>query len=61
MRHPEPQNPDGVVVNVAAELARGLNTAVANRARRWLFHHPDDAPLAGVLFNPNPRRGRRPG
>jgi hypothetical protein len=57
MQHPEPGKPEGVV-EVSAGFARQLNTFVANRARRWLFHHPDDRPLDGVPYNHNPAGAR---
>ena len=51
MRHPEPGNEEGVV-DINARSARWLNIAVANHARRYIFHHPDDKPLDGLPFNP---------
>jgi hypothetical protein len=40
----------------SAKIAADLNQAVANNARRFLFHHPSDEPLAGVaLHQPRPR------
>lgn len=40
----------------SAKIAAGLNEAVANNARRFLFHHPSDDPLAGLaLPQPRPR------
>ena len=40
----------------SAKIAADLNQAVANNARRFLFHHPDDDPLAGLaLPQPRPR------
>ena len=38
----------------SAKIAADLNQAVANNARRFLFHHPSDDPLAGLAF-PQPR------
>jgi Protein of unknown function (DUF4238) len=52
MRHPESANPEAVI-DVDARFVRRLNTVVANRARRWIFHHPGDNPLDGVPFNPD--------
>jgi hypothetical protein len=58
MQHPEPGNAEGIV-DVEHHHARWINTTVANRARRWIFHHPDDNPLEGIPFNPVPKkRGR---
>ncbi len=37
----------------SAKIAVDLNQAVASNARRFLFHHPDDDPLAG-LASPSP-------
>jgi hypothetical protein len=40
----------------STKIAADLNQAVANNARRFLFHHPSDDPLAGVaLPQPRPR------
>lgn len=55
MQHPEPGKLEGVV-DVSADFARRLNTLIANRARRWLFHHPDDNPLDGIPFDPDGKR-----
>ncbi|ACU72766.1 hypothetical protein Caci_3877 [Catenulispora acidiphila DSM 44928] len=32
--------------------ARQVNDAVARRARRWIFHHPDDDPLKELVLPP---------
>ena len=37
-----------------AKIAADLNQAVANNARRFLYHHPSDDPLAGLAL-PQPR------
>jgi hypothetical protein len=37
----------------SAKIAADLNQAVANNARRFLFHHPSDDPLAGLAL-PSP-------
>jgi hypothetical protein len=61
MRHPEPEAAEGTV-DADAGFARRLNVIIANLARRWLFHHPDDRPLDGVPFNSNPKaRSPEPG
>jgi hypothetical protein len=40
----------------SAKIAADINQAVANNARRFLFHHPSDDPLAGLaLPQPRPR------
>jgi hypothetical protein len=40
----------------SAKIAADLNQPVANNARRFLFHHPSDDPLAGLaLPQPRPR------
>jgi hypothetical protein len=40
----------------SAKIAADLNQAVVNNARRFLFHHPSDDPLAGLaLPQPRPR------
>jgi Protein of unknown function (DUF4238) len=40
----------------SAKIAADLNQAVVSNARRFLFHHPSDDPLAGlVLPQPRPR------
>ena len=40
----------------SAKIAADLNRAVANNARRFLFHHPSDNPLARLaLPHPRPR------
>ena len=39
----------------SAKIAADLNQAVANNARRFLFHHPSDDPLAGLAI-PSPGR-----
>jgi hypothetical protein len=40
----------------SAKIAADLNQAVAKNARRFLFHHPSDDPLAGLaLPQPRPR------
>ena len=54
MQQPEPEHKEGIAT-VSAAFARQLNAQVANHARRWVFYHPDDNPLDGVPFNPNPR------
>jgi hypothetical protein len=54
MQHPLPEHREGFV-DIEPRQARVINSAVANHARRWLFHHPDDDPLEGVPFNPNPK------
>jgi hypothetical protein len=54
MRHPDPELGEGIV-DIDAGFARKLNVAVADRARRWIFHHPNDKPLDGVPFNPKPK------
>jgi len=59
MRHLDPAFSEGVI-DIDAGFARKLNIAVANHARRWIFHHPDDEPLDGVPFNPNPNTRNRP-
>jgi Protein of unknown function (DUF4238) len=44
------------VVPGSARIAADLNQAVASNARRFIFHHPADYPLAGlVLPQPRPR------
>ncbi|WP_437746591.1 DUF4238 domain-containing protein [Sorangium sp. So ce1504] len=53
MDHPESGSTENII-DVEPDFARRLNAFVANRARRWFFHHPDDSPLDGVPFNPNP-------
>lgn len=61
MRHPDPRLTEGVV-DIEDAFARRLNIAIANRARRWIFHHPDDRPLDGVPFRPtNVPKHRRTG
>jgi hypothetical protein len=45
----------------SAKIAADLNQAVANNARRFLFHHPSDDPLAGLaLPQPRPREFSSP-
>jgi hypothetical protein len=41
-------------VSPSAKIAADLNQAVAQNARRFLFHHPSDDPLVGVTL-PQPR------
>jgi hypothetical protein len=41
----------------SAKIAADLNQAVANNARRFLFHHPSDDPLAGLAL-PQPPAAR---
>jgi hypothetical protein len=49
------------IVPGSAKIAADLNQAVANNARRFLFHHPDDKPLAGLaLPQPRPRERSSP-
>jgi Protein of unknown function (DUF4238) len=36
----------------SAKIAADLNQAVTNNARRFLFHHPSDDPLAGLALPP---------
>jgi hypothetical protein len=55
MQHPIPGHLEGVV-DINESIARWLNIATANRARRWIFYHPEDAPLGDVPFNPNPNQ-----
>lgn len=44
------------IVPGSAKIAADLNQAVANNARRFLFHHPSDDPMAGLaLPHPRPR------
>jgi hypothetical protein len=50
--HPQEERAEGVI-DVNEGFARKLNILVANGARRWIFHHPDDRPLDDVPFNPN--------
>jgi hypothetical protein len=40
------------VVAAPARRALQINTAVANNAHRWIFHHPHDAPLVDVRIDP---------
>jgi hypothetical protein len=40
------------IVEAPARRALQINTAVANNAHRWIFHHPDDTPLADVRIDP---------
>jgi hypothetical protein len=54
MSQPDAARVEGVM-DVSAGFVERLNVAIANRARRWLFHHPDDKPLDGIPFNPNPK------
>jgi hypothetical protein len=42
------------IVPGSAKIAADLNQAAANNARRFLFHHPSDDPLAGLDL-PEPR------
>ena len=58
MQHPLPDHHEGVV-DIEPHQTRAINRAVANRARRWLFHHPQADPLAGVPFNPTGTRAPR--
>jgi hypothetical protein len=58
MSHPLPESQEGVV-DIDPQGTAAINRAIANRARRWLFHHPDDDPLAGIPFNPKGRSERR--
>ena len=44
-----------LVMPPAAAYARSVNGAVAFNARRAIFHHPDDDPLAGLPPLPQPR------
>ena len=53
MQHPLPEHREGVV-DISDEFVHDINHAIANGARRWLFHHPDDDPLDSLPFNPNP-------
>lgn len=61
MRHPDEQNVDAVI-DVSPRLASFVNIRLANGARRWVFHQPDDEPLGGVPFDPQPpaTSGRSP-
>lgn len=40
----------------SASVARRLNQLTINRARRSVFYHPDDQPLAGLSIPTGPRR-----
>ena len=40
------------VVPSGPTRARQINSIVATQARRWIFHHPDDNPLAGLELGP---------
>lgn len=40
---------------VTAFWARHINLSVSDRATSWLYHHPDDHPLKGLVLPP-PRR-----
>ena len=44
--------PDVVVDGAGRERARRVNSAVASNGHRWVFHHPDDDPLATVELPP---------
>ena len=35
--------------------ARWINTLVANSARRWIYHHPEDQPMSNLLVEPTYR------
>jgi hypothetical protein len=59
MQHPLPEHGEGVV-EIEPHQARAINSAVLNHARRWLFHHPDDDPLANLPFNPKGARAAKP-
>jgi hypothetical protein len=41
---------DGNEDEIEGQHVRNFNVHRANRARRWVFHHPDDRPLDGVPF-----------
>ncbi|OLZ59573.1 hypothetical protein BS330_04060 [Amycolatopsis keratiniphila subsp. nogabecina] len=45
------------VIAGTAQLNRRLNQEIVNGARRCVFHHPDDDPLAGLVL-PEPREPR---
>jgi hypothetical protein len=34
------------------KLAQGINFSVAAHASRWIFHHPEIAPLKGITLPP---------
>jgi hypothetical protein len=40
------------IVSGSPTRARIINVAVAEQAERWIFHHPDDDPLAEVALGP---------
>lgn len=39
---------DGLIASGNAELSRLVNHAVATQSMRWIVHHPDMSPLAGL-------------
>jgi hypothetical protein len=40
------------IVPSARTRANQINSIIANQAHRWIFHHPDDNPLAGLEIGP---------
>ncbi len=50
--------PDQVVDDPAPERAARVNAAVAANAHRWVFHHPNDTPLAKITL-PSPSKWER--
>lgn len=43
----------------STKMARSINQETVRRARRYVYHHPDDSPLEG-LFLPDPEPAQPP-
>jgi hypothetical protein len=52
---PEDRVADRTVDQTSRGLAARVNRAVASGAHRWLYHHPADQPLGGLLVGPRMR------
>jgi hypothetical protein len=48
-----------VIVPGSTRIARTINQETAVRARKYIYHHPDESPLAG-LYLPHPETRDRP-
>lgn len=45
---------DDELTHGSAVIAQSLNQRLAHEARRYVFHHPEDSPLQGIVL-PEPR------
>lgn len=50
LRDPDFPQPESVM-DVSVDVAHTLNAHIANKSRRWVFHHPADEPLRDITYD----------